>query len=375
MTGIRVEIGSPDAGFAAPFDDLSRRAPVNVFFSPAALGAIQNFAKVHVLRAWDESASPPRLVGLWALGERRLMPFWPAFLAGPAYDYAFVSTPVVDPALADAVIAAFLAAIERDARLPKVIRLTHLDGDAYHAIEHALRARGNRMLTLATRERPFLEGASGLKRSGSTRKKLRQDWNRLSALGAAAIVNDRAPAAVRAAFEAFLTLEANSWKGAHGTALLSDAKDAAFARRFIGALADAGSASVALLKLDAAPIAAQVLLYCGPMAYTWKTAFDAAYGKYSPGVLLVDKVSEDLLAGGIATIESCSAEGSFLTHVWTGRRATIELIADVGAATSLNFALAVAAERTYARLKGWRARWRALNWPRLPKRSGLAAPG
>ena len=46
--------------------------------------------------------------------------------------------------------------------------------------------------------RPFATRDFGVKRSGSTRKKLRQDWNRLSALGAVDVVNDRTPEAVRA---------------------------------------------------------------------------------------------------------------------------------------------------------------------------------
>ena len=92
-----------------------------------------------------------------------------------------------------------------------------------------------------------------MKRSGSTRKKLRQDWNRLSALGAVDIVNNRAPDA-REAFETFLTLENASWKGARGTALLCNAADAAFARQMIAALAERGNASVALLRVDGRPL-------------------------------------------------------------------------------------------------------------------------
>ncbi len=70
--------------------------------------------------------------------------------------------------------------------------------------------------------RPFLGGETERKRSGSTAKKLRQDWNRLSALGAVDIANERTPETVREAFEIFLALEAQSWKGQNGTALLCD---------------------------------------------------------------------------------------------------------------------------------------------------------
>jgi len=377
MSEICVDIGSPDLSIAEQWDGLCRRAAPNVFLSPAALNAAHatNFAKIHVLRAWDKSATPDRLVGMWAFEERKIVPLWPAFLAAPPYDYAFVSTPVIDPTFMDEVIPAFFDAIEHAPALPNVIRLTHLDGDcdAYRAIAKALSARTGQSLALSEHERPFLAGQSELKHSGSTRKKLRQDWKKLSALGVAAVVNARTAPAARAAFEVFLALEGASWKGKHGTALLSDIKDAEFARRLIGDLADRGCASVALLHVDDRPIAAQVLLYCGTMAYTWKTAFDAEYAKYSPGALLIDKVTEDLLTTqGVTQIESCSPEGSFMAQLWTGRRATVDLLLDVGAEKSLNFKLAALAERGYAQAKAWRGRLRAINWP-LPKRRGLAA--
>jgi CelD/BcsL family acetyltransferase involved in cellulose biosynthesis len=377
MSRIEVEIGAPGADIAEQWDRLAGRATANVFMSPTALNAASatKFAKVHMLRAWDTSAEPRQLVGLWAFEERGIAPLWPAFLAAPPYDYAFVSTPVIDPAVMDDVIAAFFDAIERSPALPNVIRLKLLDGESepYRAMLRALSRRASQMLTLSERQRPFLAGESELKRSGSTRKKLRQDWNRLSALGATDAVNDRTLAAVRDAFEVFLTLEAGSWKGAHGTALLSDARDATFARRLIGDLAAQGNASVALLRVDGRPIAAQVLLYCGTTAYTWKTAFDAEYAKYSPGALLVDKMTAELFAlHGIESMESCSPDKGFMAQLWSGRRATVDLLVDVGARRSLNFALAAAGERGYAKLKDWRDRLRAISWLK-PKKTGLAA--
>jgi CelD/BcsL family acetyltransferase involved in cellulose biosynthesis len=377
MGRIEVEIGVPGADIAEHWDRLARRAAVNVFMSPAALNAASatRFAKVHVLRAWDGTSEPRQLVGLWAFEERGIAPLWPAFLAAPPYDYAFVSTPVVDPAMMDEVIAAFFDAIERSPALPNVLRLKFLDAEseAYRAMLRALSRRASQTLTLSERQRPFLAGQSELKRSGSTRKKLRQDWNRLSALGAADVVNDRTSSAVRDAFEMFLTLEAGSWKGAHGTALLNDTKDATFARRLIGDLAEQRNASVALLRIDGRAIAAQVLLYCGTMAYTWKTAFDAEYAKYSPGALLVDKVTEELFsAHGITAIESCSPEKGFMAQLWSGRRATVDLLVDVGARRSLNFALAALAERGFTQMKHLRDRLRAISWLR-PKKTGLAA--
>jgi CelD/BcsL family acetyltransferase involved in cellulose biosynthesis len=365
---LSVEIRAPDLTLVPHWDALARRATANVFMHPAALcaAAAADFAKVHVLLAWDGE----KLVGVWALRERRLR-FLPAFLAAPPYDYAFVAGPVIDPRYADAVMPAFLDAIAKARALPNVIELKLLDGDdgSLRAITSAL--GGRPLLKLSERERPFLNGASERKRSGSTGKKLRQDWNRLIALGPVAVSNERAAEAVRDAFEIFLKLESQSWKGEGGTALLSSERDAAFARRWIAALAAHDSASVALLCVDGKPIAAQVLLYSGRMAYTWKTAFDAAFAKFSPGALLIDKASDALFASGTETIESCSPAGSFMAQLWTGRRATVDMLIDVGARKSLTFVLAASGERTYAFARELRDRARALSWP-LPKRKGLA---
>ena len=192
-----------------------------------------------MLLAWDKSAEAPRLVGAWALHVHDHGALWPSLLAAPPYNYAFLSNPVVEPEHADAVIAAFLDAIARDRSLPKVLRLKYLDGesDTYAALVRALAARGSHTVKLSTRARAFATKEAIQKKSGSTRKKLRQDWNRLSALGAVEVVNDRSCDGARDAFETFLAMEAASWKGERGTALLCHAKDAAFAHRLIANLA------------------------------------------------------------------------------------------------------------------------------------------
>ena len=369
---ISVEIRAPDLTLVPHWDALARRASANVFMHPAALCAAveTGSAGIHVLLAWDAE----RLVGLWALRERRVAPFLPAFLAAPPYEFSFVSSPVIDPDHIDAVMPALFDAIAHSPALPNVIQLKLLDGDAttFAPMMAALTARHGQMLKLSERGRPFLAGESERKRSGSTGKKLRQDWNRLSALGNVDIANERTPDGARRAFEIFLELEQRSWKGANGTALLSHDGDAAFARRLIGNLANCGNASVALLRVDGKPIAAQVLLYSGSMAYTWKTSFDAEFAKFSPGALLIDKATDGLFHSGIAQIESCSSDGSFMEQLWTGRRMTVDMLVDVGARKSAAFALAVATERGYAWLREQRNRLNGMSWLPLPKRKSLA---
>jgi CelD/BcsL family acetyltransferase involved in cellulose biosynthesis len=360
---ISVTMCFPDRELGPLWDDLLRRASPNVFMSPAALKAVHatGFADLRVLLAFDRSA-PERLVGLWALQRRKPMPLWPATLQALPFYYAFLSDPVVDPAFAETVVPAFLAAIAGDPSLPNVVQLTSFGAEqpAFAVLQRALAAGAYPGVVLAQGDRPVVTRAFGVKRAGSTRKKLRQDWNRLAALGAVEVRNDRTPAAVAEAFETFLALERASWKGERGTAILCSARDVAFARRLVADLAEQGGASVALLCVDGRAIAAQVLMYCGRSAYTWKIGFDAEYGRFSPGALLVDKVTEELFAGTeLDAIDSCAVESSFMGQLWAGRRPMADLLIDAGPRPSLVFRLELARLRSIQRLRTLRDRLRA----------------
>ncbi|MCA1455962.1 GNAT family N-acetyltransferase [Bradyrhizobium sp. BRP22] len=372
---ITVTIDSPSLDIAPQWDELVRRASSNVFMNPAALAAAvaTDFAKLRVLLAWEQGASQRRLAGIWALQVRRAVPLWPKVSEALPYNYAFLSSPVVDPAFADQVIPAFLAAIEQDPMLPDVLSLTAFDAEcpSYAAMSKWLAARGIEPLIVARSSRPFVTKEFGVKRSGSTRKKLRQDWNRLAALGSVEVVNDRSPAAVRQAFEIFLAMEKASWKGERGTAVLSDAGDAAFTRQLVQNLADRQACSVALLQVNGEVAAAQVLMYGGSTAYTWKTAYDAQFARYSPGHLLVDKVTDHLLAqDDIEAINSCAAEDSFMAQLWAGRRAMLDMLFDVRGTRSLGFRMEAGRLLGYHFLRGVRHRFRE----RRPAASASKAP-
>jgi Acetyltransferase (GNAT) domain len=370
---VSVTIDSPNLAIAPYWDDLVRRASSNVFMNPAALMAAceAGFADIQMLLAWEQGAEPRRLVGVWALRLRKVAPFWPALLEALPYDYAFLSSPVIDPAFVDEVIRAFFAAIERNSSLPNVLSMKSFDAEcpSYPAILKLLAARGITPLLLSEQARPFVTPEFGVKRSGSTRKKLRQDWNRLTALGAVEVLNDRTPEGAGQAFETFLALEKASWKGAQGTALLSDSRDAAFVRKLLQHLAAGQNASVALLRVNGEAVAAQVLMYCGATAYTWKTAFDTNYAKYSPGTLLIDRVTDELFATrNISAINSCAAETSFMAQLWSGRRTMVDLLVDIGPAKSLHFRIEAGRQLGYERLRHWRDRLRTRIAASAPKK-------
>ena len=76
---------------------------------------------------------------------------------------------------------------------------------------------------------------------------------------------------------------------------------------------------------------------------------------FSPGALLIDKMTDTLFASGIETIESCSPAGSFMAQLWTGRRMTVDCWSMSARAGRLGF-LARRLARTRLRVRARAAR-------------------
>src|SRR4030081_2989490 len=164
---ISVSICSPTMDIAAAWADLTKRASPNVFMNPAALTAASEirFAQVYVLLAWQEGEAPRKLVGVWALQKRKIAPVWPALLEALPYNYAFLSSPVIDPAFIDEVVPAFFAAIEKNPALPNVVNLQSLNAESpdYDAIIKALVERGGEQLRFSENARPVVTREFGVK--------------------------------------------------------------------------------------------------------------------------------------------------------------------------------------------------------------------
>lgn len=186
--------------------------------------------------------------------------------------------------------------------------------------------------------------------SGKKRKELRRQHARLSEQGTLAFHRSRDDAGLAEWASQFLMLEAAGWKGRTGSAL---AADPATARIFTEALAGAaarGKLERLSLTLDGAPIAMLASFITPPGAFSYKTAFDERFARFSPGVLLQRENLALLADPALEWCDSCAAaDHPMIDHLWRERRAVGRVSVGIGGRIRRSvFSLLLRAERTRA---------------------------
>lgn len=158
--------------------------------------------------------------------------------------------------------------------------------------------------------------------SGKKRKELRRQYKRLSELGEVAITRQVDDLDVSTWIEDFLALEMSGWKGKAGSALAASPETAALFTRALGAAASRGQLERLAITLDGRPIAMLANLISGAGCFSYKTAFDESYARFSPGVLLQRENLAMLDKDGAGWADSCaSADHPMIDRIWRERRA------------------------------------------------------
>jgi hypothetical protein len=131
------------------------------------------------------------------------------------------------------------------------------------------------------------------------------------------------PASVAAAIEDFFAVEASGWKGKAGTAAAGHEELRRFIRAAAAGLAAEGKIAVNRVLLDGRTIAAAIILRSGRGAWFWKIAYDEAFARFSPGVMLTVALTDELIGDpAIARVDSCAtANHPMIDHVWRERLA------------------------------------------------------
>ena len=302
-------------------DFLSNRAiEPNVFFAsrflaPAMPRLDDREIRLAVIR--DEDGSRSRL--------RLLMPFSierPGFAIGTpiirawANPFGPLGTPLVDGENAAETLDHFLEVLGGErSQMPPVLVLPdiRLKGPFAQLIKAIAISRNLPVTVTGTFERPMLEslldGEAYLKKSvkSAHMREMRRQWNHLEKIGEVKYSVARQPHEVRHRMEEFLLLEASGWKGKKRTAMLSDRYRAAFAREAVNNLAEVDAARIHTIDVDGHAIASLIVLMMNGEAYTWKTAYDESFARFSPGKLLMAQLTEwHLDDANIVRSDSCA---------------------------------------------------------------------
>jgi len=316
---------------AAEWRALAARAlEPNVFYEPAfALAAAPVFgadAGAVLVRT-----AGGRLAGLFPARIDRWRGGFTSTLVGWTHPYAPLGTPLIDRDEPESVIAAWLDHLGRDPAMPAqlLLPLVPEQGAFAAALDRVLARQGRRAAAFGRHERALLapgaERTKYLERavSGRKRKKLRRLRRRLEDIAPVTVATATGAADVGVALKDFVVVEASGWKGRAGTAIVNNPAIRDFVQKAVAGLAAEGRARIERLLLNDTTIAAAVTLASGDTAWCWKIAYNEGLARSSPGVQLVCKLTENLLAQPTPLrVDSCATpDHPMIDHVWRERLA------------------------------------------------------
>jgi CelD/BcsL family acetyltransferase involved in cellulose biosynthesis len=125
------------------------------------------------------------------------------------------------------------------------------------------------------------------------------------------------PAEFDVLFDEAIAVEAKSWKRAAGTAIACDPAKEAFFRRYLSAASARGEARVAFLRIDGRVIAMQLAVEWGGRYWLYKIGYDEAYGRCSPGTLLMLHALRDAAERGLTGFELMGDAEAWIADLWT----------------------------------------------------------
>jgi CelD/BcsL family acetyltransferase involved in cellulose biosynthesis len=293
------------------------------------LPALQQFdpdGKVKILAMWQGNA----LTGLLPVSNSRIYGRWPiAHHVNWLHPNAFLGAPLVMPGFEHEFWEQVFKVM--DCASGKSL-FFHINGlvigsPIQQALEQVCAAQTRRFALVDEQERALLHGPANAEEyyanavRGKKRKELRRQKNRLAEIGDLQFQRSDGGANLENWIDEFLALERASWKGEGGSALDCMAETRILFRQALRGAAAKGQVELLDLRLDGIPLAMLVNFICTPGSFSFKTAFDERYARFSPGVLLQLENLALLERGDVEWCDSCAAEGHpMIDSLWTGRR-------------------------------------------------------
>jgi CelD/BcsL family acetyltransferase involved in cellulose biosynthesis len=204
---------------------------------------------------------------------------------------------------------------------PVVLQRIEANGALAQTFEAAARGRGQ-LLQFNASGAPFVPIASSWDeyfQSLSSRR--RQDYRRarrgLERLGKIE-VEIRVPdaATVEAGMAEALQVEAASWKGREGSAMLTNPRLSGFFLQLAARLAPLGRLRLCFLRLNGTAIAMQIAAVHGGRWWVLKIGYDERWAEHSPGIQLMWDVLREAFERGLSSFEMLGSAEPWLT-IWT----------------------------------------------------------
>lgn len=358
------------ASLAAAWDDLARAASeANVFAERWCLQPALHLLDPHrearlvVVR----SGADGPLVGVIPLAvARRYGPLPFRHNVGWSHANHFHGAPLVRAGAETAFWHALLGWCDHQLWARALLQLPRLTegGPLHRALDIVASERGGAAVIVHREARALLESDldpaaywdSAMR--GKKRKELRRQANRLADEGVVSFHHWTAGDDAGPWIDDFLTLEARGWKGQAASALASQADTDAWFRAIMAGAAAAGRLDMRMMRLDDRPLAMLINFLCPPGGFSFKTAFDEEYARFSPGVLL-QQANLDLLARPeLDWVDSCAQpDHSMIDSIWQERRALVWVNVPLGGRMNrLRFAALTRLEAVWRKGKALRNR-------------------
>ena len=250
------------------------------------------------------------------------------------HTHSFLGTPLVRRGHERAFWTEVLAVLDGADWAPGFLHLTGIveDGPVHRGLAAAAAARGRPCSVVHRSARALLESdlSPEAYRETAVRKKKRKElgrlWSRLSEQGVLGYETLEREEDVERWSDDFLALEAAGWKGEAGSALAAEPRTASFFREAFAGAFRADRLETLRLALDGRPIAMLVNFHAPPGAFSYKIAFDEAYARFSPGVLIELENLRVLARPGFGWMDSCAVENHpMIDSIWRERRSVVRL--------------------------------------------------
>jgi CelD/BcsL family acetyltransferase involved in cellulose biosynthesis len=160
------------------------------------------------------------------------------------------------------------------------------------------------------------------------RKELKRLRARLSEQGKLESVSLREDADIKPFCDAFLKLEAQSWKGQRGTAIAMVPGAAKALEAGLRVMQDMGRLKFWQINLDGQPIASLFAIVDDGEVGLGKIAHAEAFAKYSPGVMVILDATEDLLKSGqhVRADSNAIPGHPMIDRIWRDRIACMDVL-------------------------------------------------